>query len=527
MKTGKHKPIVCIGGSYLDVEGIRALIAQIPGYSEDSLFPISSLAEIGKLPQVKGLGYCVLLEGNKGPSLKRSYIKECFELFEGIPVLGVHLLPVENPVNLDMMEEGVYDCVPLKMLNPKSLEYILKNLQSRHLLHQYLREKVEQLRKVQRMDMLGRLGAGIAHDLNNVLEVVEGNATLLSKQLGKSSEHYRYVNEISKACSEASSLSSQLSAYSKNKRPLPQVLDLKSVLTELHGLLQRLAGAKVKVDFKSDLKVLPVQIDRSQFGQIAMNLVVNSRDACEQNGSIKIRLENSYVNKKYAEKYHFMRPGDYVLLSFEDNGKGMDEKTLSRIFEPFFTTKEQGKGTGLGLSTVYGIVKQYGGYIIAQSKPGKGTLFKIYFPGSLQAALDSNDDDEETSFLQAMGQQQEKTVLLVEDEESIRSLLKDTLEFEGYHVLEASGGDEAIENLSKFKGELDMLISDVYLDNTSGPELAAKLLEEKPQLKILYMSGFVRDMEILRSSNQEGYSFIQKPFPLKEFSKKVASILNS
>src|SRR5712691_511251 len=386
-----------------------------------------------------------------------------------------------------------------------------------------LRETEAQLRQAQKMEAVGRLAGGMAHDFNNLLTVIRGYSELLLGRLGSTDDMRKDMEEVKKAADRASGLTRQLLAFSRRQFIAAKVLDLNALVANMDGMLRRLIGEDI-VEFSAELDASTgaIKADPGQVEQIIMNLVVNARDAMPKGGRLTIETRNVTIGEEVRLDAVGVAPGSYVLLAVRDNGHGMDAETRSHLFEPFFTTKEKGKGTGLGLSTVYGIVKQSGGYVFPQSEPGAGTTFYIYLP---------RVEESPEEMAPAKSQENEKggceTVLLVEDEESVRELVRETLEAKGYEVLEADHGAAALRIASDYHGPIDMLITDVVMPGMSGRELSEQLLASDPDIKILYLSGYTEDAVVHQGVLEPGTSFLQKPFTLQALARKVREVLRS
>jgi signal transduction histidine kinase len=385
-----------------------------------------------------------------------------------------------------------------------------------------LAQSERQFRQAQKMEAVGRLAGGIAHDFNNLLTVIMGYGHVLSTELGREHPLYTKVEETQKAGERAAMLVRQLLAFSR-KQPLePKHLSLNNVVSNLEGMLQRLIGADVRLVIRLDSGNSQVRADQAQLEQVLMNLVVNARDAMPNGGTLSI--ETAQVELAKSPLYHVdpLLPGPYVKLSVGDTGSGMDRDTQAHIFEPFFTTKEEGKGSGLGLSTVFGIVTQSGGGIDVTSRVGQGTRFDIYFPriaADLQPACSSEASAEPLGG--------HETILLVEDDASVRILLRDALRKLGYRVIEAKQGLEACVLASQELDHLDLLLTDMVMPGMGGRELAQHLMTIKPDLRILFMSGFTDDVGILAGHEQGTSGFLQKPFTPELLARTVRKILDA
>ena len=385
-----------------------------------------------------------------------------------------------------------------------------------------LAQSERQFRQAQKMEAVGRLAGGIAHDFNNLLTVIMGYSHVLAQELGSEHPLYSKIEETQRAGERAAMLVRQLLAFSR-KQPLePKNLSLNPVVANLEGMLQRLIGADIRLVIRLDQGNSQVRADQAQLEQVLMNLVVNSRDAMPNGGTLTI--ETARVELTKSPLYHVdpLPPGPYVKLSVGDTGSGMDRETQAHIFEPFFTTKEEGKGSGLGLSTVYGIVTQSGGAIDVTSRVGHGTRFDIFFP---RVANDVGTTSSPQDSAQPAGGSE--TILLVEDDASVRILLRDTLRKLGYRVIEAKQGLEACLIASQELDRLDLLLTDMVMPGMGGRELAQHLITIKPDLRILFMSGFTDDVGILAGHERGTSGFLQKPFTPELLARTVRKILDA
>ncbi len=379
-----------------------------------------------------------------------------------------------------------------------------------------------QLRQSQKMEAVGQLAGGIAHDFNNLLTAILGYADLLATDAGKESPLSESIGEIRKAGERAASLTRQLLAFSRRQVLEPKVLDLNELVENLQRMLRRLIGEDIELVTALDPDVGRVRADAGQTEQVVMNLAINARDAMPKGGTLTIETKDVQLDEAYAREHLVVGPaGSYVMLAVSDTGVGMSAETKSHIFEPFFTTKGKGKGTGLGLATVYGIVKQSGGYIWVYSEPGRGTTFKIYLPrveGAARAAGTRRPSKRPTAG--------SETVLLVEDEQSVRSLARRILQSNGYTVIEASGPEQALEATRHHEGPIHLLLTDVVMPEMSGPELASRLAKRQPDLKVLFMSGYTDDAIVRQGLVAEGGHFLQKPFAPEGLALKVREVLD-
>lgn len=379
----------------------------------------------------------------------------------------------------------------------------------------------EQLRQAQKLESVGRLAGGIAHDFNNMLTAINGYSDLTLRKLDPENPLRRNIEEIKKAGERSALLTQQLLAFSRQQVLQPKVLDLNETIHETSKMLRRLIGEDIELKLVLNPKIRRIKADPGQLAQVIMNLTVNARDAVTKDGEITVYTDDIYLDEKFVKMHYPIKAGDYVVLSVSDNGAGMDNETRNRIFEPFFTTKGQTEGTGLGLATVYGIVKQSGGYIWMESEIGRGTTFLLCFP----PVLDEIKPDEATNIDYTLHSGAE-TILLVEDEDMVRSLTRQLLEECGYRVIEAGSGKEALEICEQGDCRIDLLMTDVVMPGMSGRELAEKLTTILPGLKVLYTSGYTNDAIIKHGITESGQNFIQKPFTFEVLSKKVREIID-
>ena len=381
----------------------------------------------------------------------------------------------------------------------------------------------QQLRQSQKMEAVGRLAGGIAHDFNNLLMVISGYSEFLLERLGPDPALRGPAQEIAGASQRASSLTRQLLAFSRKQMLAPKILDLNGVVTENLKMLTRVIGEDIDLVMVPASSLGAVRADAGQIDQVIMNLAVNARDAMPSGGKLTIETSNVSLDEDYARFHAPLRPGDYVMLSISDTGLGMDSETQSHIFEPFFTTKGP-KGTGLGLSTVYGIVKQSGGYIWVFSESGKGTTFKIYLPQVAERVEPAQVVASEESALTAPGTE---TILLAEDEANLRYLARQFLEKQGYKVIEAADGTRAMQIALAHQGVIHLLLTDVIMPGMNGRELAQRISEIRPQTKVLYMSGYTENVIGHNGTLDAGVRLLQKPFTLGELRSKVRQVLDS
>ena len=377
----------------------------------------------------------------------------------------------------------------------------------------------DQFRQAQKMEAVGRLAGGVAHDFNNLLMVISGYAEVMLAKLPPENSLHEKGKAIQLAADRATTLTRQLLAFSRKQLLELKVVDVNAIVQDMERLLRPLIGENVQLVTLLSPQATQTRADAGQLEQVLMNLVVNAKDAMPAGGKLTIQTQATEVDGSPRRGQQFIRPGKYVTLSVSDTGMGMDKETQSRIFEPFFTTKEKGKGTGLGLSTVYGIVKQSGGYVMVQSELGQGTTFQIYLP-QVDGAVERPTAPVADSFLGGS-----ETILLVEDEDSVRQLVRDTLEAKGYRVLEAGSGEAGLAAAERHEGKIGLVITDVVMPGIGGRELVRKLATARPATKVLYLSGYTEDAIVSDGSLEKGTAFLQKPFSLQSLSRKVREVL--
>ena len=381
----------------------------------------------------------------------------------------------------------------------------------------------EQLRQAQKIEAVGQLAGGMAHEFNNYLGIVLGYSELLLEEAGTTEGLRRNVAEIKAATQRTASLTRQLLALSRRQVLEPKVLDVNAVVWETHKLLRRLIPGNIDLVPVLEPNLQQVKVDPAQIQQILINLVVNARDAMPQGGKVVIETANVELDEEYAGRHIEVRPGRYVMLAVSDNGSGIDEQTQARIFEPFFTTKQKGKGTGLGLSTVYGIVRQSGGHITVESALREGSRFRIYLPPTAVTELKVEDETPplETEILSGT-----ETVLVVEDEPALRRLISVSLEKRGYTVLAAEDGTEAIRILENNPGEIDLVVSDIMMPKLNGLELRKKATLLRPDMRFLFISGYAEDTIGRTAHLPQDAGYLEKPFLPIELARKVRALLN-
>ena len=379
----------------------------------------------------------------------------------------------------------------------------------------------EQSRQAQKMEAIGRLAGGVAHDFNNLLTIISGNTDLLLDRIDPAKAPHKNASQIKEAADRATDLVRQLLAFSRMQVLQPKVLDLNRILSETVKMLPRLLREDIEVTLLPGASLGLVKVDQTQIDQIILNLAVNARDAMPQGGKLTIQTENADLDESYARLHSPVKPGKYVTLAVTDTGMGMDAETQAHIFEPFFTTKGPGKGTGLGLATVYGIVKQSGGWIRVSSEVGRTTTVRIYLP-RIEEAVPAGI----SSAFRSSCPRGTETILLVEDQEGIRDLARPFLEDIGYKVLEAGEGEAALEIAKQYKGEIHLLLTDVVMPKMGGHALAKHMLVLRPDVRVLYISGYAEYAAPDHDSYNGGFR-LQKPFAMDTLARKVREVLNA
>ncbi len=423
-------------------------------------------------------------------------------------------------------QEQIYEnrMVPVIRHNQEITEgiCITQNITERKQAEKKRAQLEAQLRQSQKMEAIGTLAGGVAHDFNNMLSVIIGRADIALRQFDSSKPFYGNLKEIKNAAERSANLTQQLLAFARKQTVSPKVLNLNDTVEGMLKMMRRLIGENIELTWKPGRDIWSIKMDPSQIDQMLANLCINARDAITGVGNILIETDNCSIDEFYCSDHADFIPGEYVRLMMSDNGRGMDKETLTHIFDPFFTTKETGEGTGLGLATVYGIVKQNNGFINVYSEPNQGTTFKIYLP---QYVGETEKNQSEAS--EGLIQYGHETVLLVEDEPSLLKLGKMILENLGYKVLTAGTPGEAIELAEKHAGKIDLLLTDVIMPEMNGRELANRLLSLYPHLKSLYMSGYTANVIAHHGVLDEGVHFLQKPFTPQSLAAKVREALKN
>ncbi len=377
----------------------------------------------------------------------------------------------------------------------------------------------EQLYQSQKMEAIGRLAGGIAHDFNNLLTAIIGYSEILSKQPDITLKTRNYIKEIKKSAQRAATLTQQLLAFSRKQILQPKILNLNTLLKSTRDMLQRLIGEHIDIELSLSSKLGMIKADPGKIEQVIINLSVNARDAMPLGGNLSVKTRNVCLDDAYCELHKGARPGNYVLFQVSDTGKGIEPEAMKHLFEPFYTTKDIGKGTGLGLATVYGIVRQSGGYIDVQSKMGIGTSVEIYLP-----QVDGKKVDHKREHVPLATTIGSETILFVEDDDMVRNMVTAILEEFGYHVIEAENGAEAMK-ASQGKKNINLMITDVVMPGISGPDLVKKIAVQHPNMKVLYISGYTDDAIVNHGFPDENTPFLQKPFTPNTLALKVRELL--
>jgi two-component system, cell cycle sensor histidine kinase and response regulator CckA len=378
----------------------------------------------------------------------------------------------------------------------------------------------EQLIHAQKMEAVGRLAGGVAHDFNNMLTVISGYSRMMLDELPPDDPLREYAEEVGKAAERAGAITNQLLSFSRRQMIQSQVINVNTVISQTEKMLHRLLGEDIQLTLDLENAIANIKADPNQIEQAIVNLAVNSRDAMPTGGQIFLQTANAHLDDAYVQTHLGIKPGEYVMIAITDTGHGMDPEVRKRIFEPFFTTKERGKGTGLGLATVYGMVKQSGGDIWVYSEVGKGTTFKLYFPRAAEMPAETRSESRER-----VTPRSTDTVLVVEDEKPVRDLTVRMLQNLGYSVLSAASGPEAIEISSSFSGNISMLLTDIVMPEMNGRQVAEALLRVRPDMKVLYLSGYT-EHTISHHGIGADADFLAKPFSRETLSKKLVEVLN-
>jgi PAS domain S-box-containing protein len=434
-------------------------------------------------------------------------------LWNALDFTGLHKSGLEIPIEVSFGETAKG--------GKRYFTGIIRDITERKQAEQALHESEERLRQAQKLEAIGRLAGGIAHDFNNILTSIIGYSDISLRRIPKNDPLCRNLEEIRKAADRAANLTHQLLAYSRKQILQPSFLDLNEIIVDLEKMLHRLIGEDVMLDIRLVGHLGTIKADKGQIEQVLMNLVVNARDAMPKGGEVSIRTANVEIHEPINFKTFSIPPDKYVLLQVSDTGHGMSEEVKAQLFEPFFTTKEVGKGTGLGLATVYGIIKQSGGYITVDSETDKGTTFNIYFPLSDKEKKAFEIDSVSTEPKRGV-----ETILLAEDDESVRKMTQEILESAGYKVLVSTDCDDAMDICKCYENPIHLLLTDVVMPKLNGRELAERLLLMRPRMKVLYMSGYTNEEIVSHGVSDKGVALIQKPYTINALARKVRELLD-
>jgi two-component system cell cycle sensor histidine kinase/response regulator CckA len=429
----------------------------------------------------------------------------------------------DHNVDVEAMRVGAADYLVKGQITSQLIERVIRHSIERKVAEAALRKSEEQLRQSQKMEAVGSLAGGLAHDFNNLLSVILSYSELLANALKDGDPMRADLNDINEAGLRAADLTRQLLAFSRQQVLQPRILNLNDVFAGMEKMLRRVIGADIELLNLADPELCKILADPGQMEQILMNLAVNARDAMPKGGTLTIETSTVLLSESDTAEHVGLKAGLNVMLVVTDTGTGMDKATLTRIFEPFFTTKGIGKGTGLGLSTVFGIVKQSGGTIWASSEPGKGTAFTTYFPAAESSTFAPSSIP--PTYSEPRGLHGSETVLVVEDEERVRVLVRTILRKYGYQVLEARSGGDALMVCEQHHASINLLLTDVVLPHISGPELATRLLATRPEMRVLFMSGYTGGLVLEQDIHGTRATFLQKPITPEALVRRVRDAL--
>jgi len=427
----------------------------------------------------------------------------------------------DHDLDVEAMKAGAADYLAKDQITPQLIERVIRHAIERKSAALALHRSEDQLRQSQKMEAIGSLAGGMAHDFNNLLSVILSYSELLALDLKLEDPMRDDLRAINEAGVRAAALTHQLLAFSRQQVLQPVVVDLNEIFAGMEPMLRRVLGEDLELSSLPSRAICLVRVDTGQMEQVIMNLVVNARDAMPRGGKLTIETAEILLDESHAGHYVGAQVGPHIMLAVRDTGCGMTDAIQTRIFEPFFTTKAPGRGTGLGLATVFGIVRQSGGGIRVDSEPGVGTTFKVYLPAA--TAIDAGS--KASPPLERRTLRGSETILLVEDEERVRSLVHTILARYGYNVLEAQSGGDALLFCEQHPAAIDLLLTDVVMPRMSGPQLAGRLLALRPQMKVLYMSGYTNDAVVLHGILDSTIAFLQKPITPDALARKVRDTL--
>jgi signal transduction histidine kinase/CheY-like chemotaxis protein len=442
---------------------------------------------------------------------------------------GIHYLGEDH---VGVMKLGFHFGIALAQTAIASFWAYRLHLQTEHDVAQraeleYHRSREQLARQAQKMEAVGQLAGGIAHDFNNLLTVISGHCEMMQSEVEEGSVLSDDLSQVRRAAERAAGLTRQLLAFGRRQLLQPTRLDVNHVIASVEPMLRRVIGADIEIVADLALESCVVVADEGQLEQVIVNLAVNARDAMPRGGTLRVTTSTDRVDTPLLLGDSTVPSGHYVMLSVQDTGVGMDAATRSRVFEPFFTTKEVGKGTGLGLATVYGIVKQSRGYVALTSEPGFGSTFSIYFPRAwgTEAAVDHTAAASSNASLRATGR--EETVLIVDDEPTLRRLAQRSLQRAGYRVIAAANGVEALDRIDAHQGRIDILVTDIVMPGMGGRKLVEQIHTRGLSMRVLFMSGYTDDEVMRRGLLDSGCAFLAKPFGLDAFMIKVREVLDA
>jgi two-component system, cell cycle sensor histidine kinase and response regulator CckA len=431
--------------------------------------------------------------------------------------------PVLNFVNRYSCQDGSWRWLEWRAFpSGENVFAAARNITDRILAEQHSAKLAQQLQHAMKMEAVGRLAGGVAHDFNNLLTGIGGYTDLIISDLNPGDPILADLNEIKKATQSAATLTSQLLAFSRKQLIEPRILSLNHLITSFKKMLQRLIGEDIDLSALLCDKLASVRIDPGQFEQILVNLAINARDAMADGGKLTIETANIDIDEDYCTLHPYVKPGRHVMLAVSDTGCGMSQEVKSHLFEPFYTTKQKGRGTGLGLATIYGVIKQSGGSIEVYSEPGEGTTFKIYLPAIEEIPQQLDLEKKPVSSLS----KGDETILLVEDESIVRELAAKMLKRINYNILYASNGDEALEIAQNYSGVIHLMITDVVMPGMNGRQLAERLLRMRPNIKVLFTSGYTENAIAHHGIIEKGLSFIGKPYSSRDLANKIRRLLD-
>jgi two-component system cell cycle sensor histidine kinase/response regulator CckA len=429
----------------------------------------------------------------------------------------------DRDVDIEAMKVGAADYLVKDQITPQLMERVIRHSIERKGAERALSHSQDQLRQSQKMEAIGCLAAGVAHDFNNILSIILSYSQLLTVDLNAGDPMRADLEEINSAGLRAADLTRQLLAFSRRQVLQPRVVNLNDIISGMEKMLRRVIGEDVELTSLASPALRAIMADPGQMEQVIMNLVVNGRDAMPRGGKLTVETALVILDESHASNHGGAKPGPHVMLSVRDTGTGMDEATQARVFEPFFTTKGVGKGTGLGLATVFGIVQQSGGTICVYSEVGQGTTFKVYFPVAPAAVLVPPP----SPVVERRTLRGSETILLVEDEERVRALALTILRKYGYNVLEAQGGGDAFLVSEQYPSTIHLLLTDVVMPLMSGRQLAERLTSLRPDMKVLYMSGYTDDAVVRHGVTDSTIAFIQKPITPEALARKVREVIGA